>query len=325
MSTISITKQDACFVDTRIEQGTAVQLHYVVRTTPFALHIASSGKRDFNKGALDCQLLLDQEDRAPVPKNPMSFLARPSQDGRTCVVECRILELSSHAATKTFIIKVVHLDEAGKRAEVVSKPIVAVAKQQQIRNRMNEVNKSLTRDTEDHSQRVAKRPRSEDVLHMLQKIAETQARHEQLLVERAPAHAQAELTLEAALDAFCRAYHAEDAEERPHKLRRLVESRSVADREALQTLGSVFSASPAVATPEGDEAGSSDSDIGLNFPGDSHYAHDSASAQLLGINKYNVSRKSPRSEPVFGEDEYEGSPFTEGDFSSFMQVEDVQY
>lgn len=286
----TLMKQDACFVDTRIVQGITSKLHYVVRRTPFSLHIAASGKRDLNKGRLDLTLLHDSADLKPVEENPLQFLARPSEDGSSAVIECRILELSSHSAAKAFKLRVAHVVD-GLSAEVLTDPIVSTAKQQQIRNRRAEVEKSLHRDAEDQSQRVAKRARSEDVMCMLTKIAGAQERQQKLLertlsskivvkVEDAPAA----LSLEEALDALLRAYDQEDVAERPRKLRRLVASRR-GNEHALLEIGSVLSAS----RRGSDESQSSDFDFlesPLNSQADPHsYRLRSAasSAALLGL------------------------------------------
>lgn len=279
----TITKQDACFIDARILRGAASKLHYIVRRTPFTITIAvTSGKRDFNKGLLECTLCQDQSDLAPVANNPLEFLARPSIDGQTCVIECRVMELSSHTSAKSFRIKITHQEDGRPRSDAISAPIISVAKQQQVRNRMAEVEKSLNRDTEEHSKRVAKRPRSEDVITLLDKIASTQARHEKLLRTVASNSAsRPELNLEEALDAFVRAYEAEDQEQRPTKLRRLLDTKYSHDRSTLGAIGCVFSDLYAVPEAEG---GMIDSDSDLNSQaGRFQVSKHSASARLLGL------------------------------------------
>lgn len=129
LMSIAISRQDACFVDNRIVSGSTVKVHFVVKRTPFAV-ILEGHQIDFNKGKLMCELLLDTPERPVV--DGVEFVARPSSEGRCCALDLRILLLSSQCTASGFRVRITHSD--GKRScSVVTEPIVAVAKQQQVR------------------------------------------------------------------------------------------------------------------------------------------------------------------------------------------------
>lgn len=113
-----------------------------------------------------------------------------------------------------------------------------------------QVDKALHRDTAEESRRIAKRARSEDIVVMLDKIINTQLHHS--LLEyfysaggvATPPTASATPTLDVALVTLARAYSAEPEEERPEKLRRLMERMAPAQQQALKEFGSAVAPPP---------------------------------------------------------------------------------
>jgi len=188
-SRLTILEQQACLIQSQLEEGEETQTHVVVRRTPFRLELAvnEESEIDFKNSRLECALMFD----LPAPKEvtladgapPLSFVARPSADFKSCQVDMRVNMLTTQANGVRFLIEArlqplfaadelvkVKLEPSADEALVVwSKPIVVVSKQQQVRNRAT--------GKEPHHVRANKRARTEDLLGTLQEILSSQQEH----------------------------------------------------------------------------------------------------------------------------------------------------
>lgn len=137
---LSIVKQDAAFIDPRIVSGKPVRVHYVVKRTPFSIHLEADPKaQNLSKGKLSCELLLDEPDLKRVDGPVIEFVARPASSGESCAMDVRLLLLSSQVAVPQFRLRISHELPGKNPVSVITEPVVCVSKQQQIRNRMREV------------------------------------------------------------------------------------------------------------------------------------------------------------------------------------------
>jgi len=260
--------QQSCLVESQVENGENVAIHYVVKRTPFRFQLAMSkdAEMDFKSARLECGLVYDLVDHKPVATadggTPMSFVARPSSDGRTCEIDVRVFTLTTQANGIRFVLEVRLVGKNGKVLTLLSDPMVVVSKQQQIRNKSLEVNG----EKEPHHARAKKRARTEDLLGTLEEILNFQAEHKEQLaaltaavtgktgasskrslasslvisVPAVPA-ARATPSLDEAVAQLLVAYRSEGAQ-RQHKLARLTGDADVGSRDMLREIGFVLSA-----------------------------------------------------------------------------------
>lgn len=259
-----LNSQVSPLVEPKVEDGEPVTLHYVVKRTPFPLTFSvppGQTHLDFFSSALRCRLLFNRPKHDQVDSG-LSFVARPSPDGLSCVIDVKILVLSSQQQHSSFVVETTLSNPQGDTVTTLSDPIICVSKQQQIRNQeaiINGAAKGVKPPTK-------KRVRSEDLLVSLERILSNQRiqlDNQEKILHRQKAIASAHppstsnnnidtkatakttpntpnLSLEEAVAALVSAYNREDSDTRPLKLRKLVGCASFATQRTLASIGCAF-------------------------------------------------------------------------------------
>jgi len=247
-----LAEQQSCFHEELVDNGKNVQIHYVVKKTPFLvrLQVSKDSAIDFKNGKLECVLRYEDNDNTvivPDGGQPLEFVAHTSPDGKECKLELRVYMLTTQANGIRFVAHF-KLSKTGVASYVLeSHPMVVVSKQQQIRNKVAEAARQ-----QDPNARAKKRVRQDDLFEMLDMIRETQLEQAQQLSRLVPGYTpalatqvkseqSAPLSVQEALSALVAAYRREfEDTHRADNLHRLVAAADEQTQKDLREIGSSF-------------------------------------------------------------------------------------